>query len=484
MNHDTHEIRQRFSCLSCYFEPSWCYQCAFFDFDNLWYPFSPIHHAWGNTTLKNNKREITGWAMYDWANSAFSVTVVTTFLGPYLAGLADAQGGTVSVFGYPVQGDAFFPFCVSISVVLQVIFLPILGALADYSHLKKRLMLLFAYVGATATIFLFLVQGNLIILGGLLFILANLSFGAAIVFYNAFLPDIASPDTRDTVSSKGFAFGYVGGGVLLLLNMVLFFFMTDSRLAVRISLVSAGVWWLAFTYLFPHQRLVQREPGVGLPAGANYLTHSIKEFIASLKEMMNQYPKTLQYLIAYLVYNDGIQTVITVSTIFAASELGIAPGTLVQVVLMIQFVAALGAILFNQVARRIGTKLTLIINLVIWCGILIYAYTLLYSELQFWILGVSIALVLGSSQALSRSLFSQMIPDNRESAYFGLYEISERGTSWIGPVVFGVAVQLTGSSRVAMLPVISFFVFGIIVLYLTDVRRAIREAGNEVPAVV
>lgn len=422
--------------------------------------------------------------MYDWANSAFSVTVVTTFLGPYLVSLAEAQGGTVNVLGYPVQGEAFFPFCVSISVVLQVIFLPILGAIADYTHLKKRLMLLFAYIGASATILLFLVQGNLIVLGGLLFILANLSFGAAIVFYNAFLPDIASPDQRDAVSSKGFAFGYVGGGVLLLLNMILFYFMRDSGLAVRIALASAGLWWLVFTIFFPQQRLVQRQPAISLPAGANFITHGFKEFIASLKEMFYRYPKTLQYLIAYLVYNDGIQTVIIVSTIFAASELGIEPGTLVQVVLMIQFVAALGAILFNQIATRIGAKLTLLINLVIWCGILIYAYTILYSELQFWVLAGLIALVLGSSQALSRSLFSQMIPQNRESAYFGLYEISERGTSWIGPVVFGLAVQLTGSARVAMLPVIVFFIFGIIVLYLTDVRRAIQEAGNVAPRVV
>jgi UMF1 family MFS transporter len=434
--------------------------------------------------VPNNQQEITSWAMYDWANSAFSVTVVTTFLGPYLANLAEAQGGTVSVLGYPVEGEAFFPFCVSISVVLQVIFLPILGTVADYSPFKKGLMLTFAYIGATATILLFFIQGNLILLGGLLFILANLAFGAALVLYNAFLPDIASPDTRDSVSSKGFAFGYAGGGLLLLLNMILFFFMEDSGLAVRISLASAGLWWLGFTVAFPQRRLIRREPAANLPPGANYLTHSLKEFVASLKEMATQYPKTLQYLIAYLVYNDGIQTVITVSTIFAASELGILPGTLVQVVLMIQFVAALGAILFDQIARRIGTKLTLLINLAIWCGILIYAYAILYSELQFWILAFLIALVLGSSQALSRSLFSQMIPHNRESAYFGLYEISERGTSWIGPVVFGVAVQMTGSSRVAMLPIIAFFLFGIVVLYLTDVRRAIREAGNELPAVV
>jgi UMF1 family MFS transporter len=260
--------------------------------------------------------------------------------------------------------------------------------------------------------------------------------------------------------------------------------MDNLGLAVRLSLASAGVWWLVFTFLFPQKRLVQRPAATTMPPGASYLTHSLKEFWASLREMFTRYPKTLQYLIAYLVYNDGIQTVIAVSTIFAASELAIKANTLVLVVLMVQFVAALGAWLFNQVAKRLGAKLTIIINLVIWAASVVYAYGFLYTEFQFWILGFTTGLVLGSSQALSRSLFSQMIPENRESAYFGLYEISERGTSWIGPIVFGVAVQLTGSSRVAILPVITFFIFGMVVLYFTDVRAAIREAGNEVPQVV
>ncbi len=432
----------------------------------------------------NNKQEIFGWSMYDWANSAFASTVVTTFLGPYLATLARAQGGTVNLLGYAVEADAFYPLCVSISVILQVFFLPILGTLADYTPFKKMLLLFFAYLGASATVLLFFIQGNLVVWGGLLFIIANLSFGAAIVFYNAFLPDIASPDRRDAVSSQGFAFGYIGGGVVLVLNLLLVNFMTDTGLAVRLSLASAGVWWLVFTFLFPQQRLVQRPPVLSMPAGESYLTHSLKEFWASLKEMKQRYPKTLQYLIAYLVYNDGIQTINTVATIFAVSELGMGNQTLVLVILMIQFVAALGAILFNQLAQRIGAKLTIILNLLIWCGTVIYAYAFLQTEFQFWILGFAIAMVLGSSQALSRSLFSQMIPHSRESAYFGLYEISERGTSWIGPIVFGLAVQLTGSARVAILPIIAFFLFGIVVLYFTNVREAIREAGNEVPAVV
>ncbi len=432
----------------------------------------------------NSKREVYGWAMYDWANSAFSATVATTFLGPYLADLAVAQGGMVNVFGFEIEGAAFFPFCVSISVILQVLFLPILGSIADYSNLKKRLMMLFAYSGATATILLFFVTGNLIVLGGILFILANLAFGAAIVFYNAFLPDISGPDERDSVSSMGFAFGYIGGGLLLGLNLLLFWVMEDSSLAVRISLASAGVWWLVFTYIFPQQRLVQREPVHTLPSGESYLSHSLKQLKTTLIEIRNKYPHTLRFLIAYLIYNDGIQTVIVVSTLFAANELGIGTDTLVMVVLMIQFVASLGAWLFNKLAGRVGAKKSILFNLVIWVILLVYTYGFLYTELQFWMIGAVLALILGGSQALSRSLFSQMIPDNRESEYFSFYEISERGTSWIGPLVFGMAVQITGTQRIAILSLIAFFAIGLVLLYTTNVRKAITEAGNELPTVV
>lgn len=432
----------------------------------------------------NNNRQVLGWAMYDWANSAFSATVATTFLGPYLAALANAQGGNVSVLGLQINGAAFFPFCVSTSVILQVLFLPILGSIADYSHLKKQMMLLFAYVGAISTMLLFFVQGHLIVLGGVLFIIANLAFGAAIVFYNAFLPEIAAPDERDTVSSKGFAFGYVGGGLLLGLNLALFSVMADSGLAVRLSLASAGGWWLVFTVLFPHRYLKQRAPARQLPAGESYLSHSLKQLKSTILEIKAKYPHTLRFLIAYLIYNDGIQTVIVVSTLFAGDELGLPTDTLVQIVLMIQFVASAGAYLFNLLAGRVGAKKTIMLNLLIWVVLLVYTYGFLHTGGQFWALGAVLALILGGSQALSRSLFSQMIPANRESEYFSFYEISERGTSWIGPLVFGLAVQLTGAQRVAILTLIAFFVVGLVLLYFTNVRRAIEESGNQLPRVI
>jgi UMF1 family MFS transporter len=439
-----------------------------------------------NPKSAGKRREVFGWGMYDWANSAFSTIVVTTLLGPYLAALIEANGGTINFLGYSIKPAEFYPYCVGISVFLQVLFLPILGAIADYSHLKKRLMLTFAYIGAIATILLFLVTSDLILLGGLLFIIANLSFGAALVLYNAFLNDIARPDERDTVSSQGFALGYIGGGLALLLSAILLYVAPKEAQGqvVRLSLAGAGLWWLIFTVLFPQRFLVQRAPVHNLPPGENYFSHGVRQFINTLRELVVKYPITLRYLLAYLIYNDGIQTINTVATTFAAIELGLSTSTLVQVVLMIQFIAALGAMFFNYLAGKIGAKKAIMISLVIWSGLLIYAYGFLYTALQFWILGAVLALVLGGSQALSRSLFSQMIPKNKESEYFSLYEISERGTSWLGPIAFGLAVGITGNQRVSMVMLIVFFVVGLVLLYLTDVKKAIVEAGNELPAVV
>ena len=212
----------------------------------------------GTEAVIDDKREIFGWAMYDWANSAFSTTVGTVFLGPYVASLArsaaEASGAsTVSFLGIPVAPDSFLPYCISFSVGMQVLFLPILGAIADYSHLRKQMMRLFATIGAIATILLFLVTSELWWLGGVLFIIANLTFGAAIVFYNAYLPDIASEEKRDGVSSYGWAMGYLGGGILLALNLAFYLFSdkigVPSDLAVRINLASAGIWWLGFSFI-------------------------------------------------------------------------------------------------------------------------------------------------------------------------------------------------------------------------------------------
>jgi len=435
-----------------------------------------------------SRREQIGWYFYDWANSAFSTTVITVFLGPYLTSVtqnaADASG-YVYPLGIPVFADAFFPYLVSLSVVLQVFFLPVLGAIADFSRAKKPLMGIFAYIGAFATLGMFFLQGQNYWLGGLLFLLANLSFGASIVFYNAFLPEISSPEDRDRVSSQGWAMGYLGGGLLLVLNLIFYLqheaFGVSEGLAVRICLASAGVWWAIFT-LIPLVRLQPRQPQKQLPAGERFISIGFKQLRHTLRELP-RYPHTLLFLIAYLLYNDGIQTVISLSSQFGSAELQLDQQTLITAILMVQFVAFFGALAFGYLANWIGTKRAIVLSLVIWTGTVYASYALIQpnSPLQFYLLAAAIAIVLGGSQALSRSVFSLMIPKGQEAEYFSLYEVSERGTSWLGPLVFGLALQFTGSYRVAIFSIVILFVLGLIVLTQVNIRRAIVEAGNEAP---
>lgn len=443
--------------------------------------------------LVNDKREIFGWAMYDWANSAFSTTVGTVFLGPYIASLAaDAAksfpDGMARLGFIPIAPDSFIPYCVSISVVLQVLFLPILGAIADYSHLRKRMMQIFATIGAVMTILLFLVSGDLWWLGGLFFILANLAFGASIVFYNSYLPDIASEDQRDRVSSFGWAMGYLGDGLLLALNLAFYTFRDKlgipTGLAIRLNLASAGVWWLGFSF-FTWARLHPRHARRPLPTGETYTSIGFKQLGRTIQEVRH-FPETLKFLGSFFLYNDGIQTVIAVSSTFAAAPLlrgglELDLTTLTQVILIIQFTAFFGALFWGRLALWVGAKKAIIISLVIWSAVVIYAYTGLKGDnraFEFMLLGVVIALVLGGSQAISRSLFAQMIPTGREAEFYSFYEISDRGTSWIGPLLFGLMNQIFGSLRPAILSLIFFFVIGLITLPMVNEKKAIQDVKD------
>ena len=432
------------------------------------------------------RREQVGWYFYDWANSPFATTVVTVFLGPYLTSVAKSAAdgaGFVHPFGIPIHAGAFFPYVVSLSVFLQVFLLPVLGAVADYAQKKKQMLALFALVGAVATVGLYFVSDGRYLLGGALFLIANVSFGASIVIYNAFLPDIAAVEERDAVSSRGWALGYLGGGLLLALNLWLFAaaprLSLDVGDAVRINLASAGAWWALFT-MIPLLLLTNRRPTRAMPAGERYLTVGFRQLGRTLRDA-RRYPHTLLFLAAYLIYNDGIQTVITMASVFGQEELHLPIATLTTVILMVQFVAFVGALGFERVARLLGAKRAIALSLVIWGGTVAYAWGLLQTTREFYGLAAVIAIVLGGSQALSRSVFSLMIPRGQEAEYFSLYEVSERGTSWLGPLLFGLALQLTGSYRIAILSLVVFFVAGLALLASVDVRRAALESGNKPP---
>ncbi|PYS86093.1 MAG: MFS transporter [Acidobacteria bacterium] len=442
--------------------------------------------------IKNDRKEIFGWMLYDWANSAFFTTTIGVLIGPYLLGLAQKAVGDDGVIldltMFKVTPKGLPAFCTAVSVISMVVVLPILGAIADYTHLKKHLMAIFCYAGVVAGALLFFVTESYIACS-LLFIASSMFFAASNVFYNAYLIDITTEDQRDKVSSYGYGLGYISGFVMLVLNLI---FISNAESlgfttggAVRVCFLAAALWWgvfAAITFLL----LKTRSAIKSVPDRKNIVSVGFTELWQTLKEL-NRLRYTKLFLIAYLFYNDGIQTVILQSSVFISYELFTSKGSetdnsfLLIIFAIAQISAAAGAFIFERIARLIGGKRTIILSLFVWCAIVIYAYGFFSTKIEAYFMGAMIGMVLGSAQALSRSLYSQMIPVGRESSFFGLYEISEKGTSWMGQLMFTIIVGATGSFRQAILGLIVFFVIGSVILLFTDTTRAIHEAGNLTP---
>lgn len=457
--------------------------------------------------LPPSRREQRGWYMYDWANSAFPTTVLTVFLGPYLSSVskaamlakcgltgADAEtahgvaclaDGRLSFLGIPIYHASVFPYAVSLATVLQVITLPIAGAIADQSSRKRLMLAILAYLGAVATVALYFLSGTNWQWGVWMFLIANLAFGMSIVVYHSYLPEISTPDQRDRVSSVGWAVGYLGGGLLLVANLVFYSLAKGEEAttrAVRLSLASAGVWWALFT-IIPLLTLRRRRPRLERPPlrGASVLTEPFRQLGRTLQGI-RLLPQTLLFLVAYLLYNDGIQGVISLSAQFGAEELKLDQGILIQAILVVQFVAFGGALLLGKLAQRFGPVKVLMASLVLWSMVVLLGFVIPAGQpLWFFVMGSAIGLVMGGSQALSRSLFSHFIPPGKEGEYYGFYEISDKGTSWLSPLFFGLALHFTHSYRIAIVSLIVFFVFGLVLLARVRFREGIVEAGNSPP---
>ncbi|MEV5988251.1 MFS transporter [Streptomyces sp. NPDC052051] len=431
------------------------------------------------------RREQRGWYFYDWACSVYSTSVLTVFLGPYLTSVAKSAAdadGYVHPLGLPVRAGSFFAYCVSASIVVAIVVMPLAGAAADRGGRKKPLLAVSAYLGAAATTGMFFLDGDRYLLGGLLLIVANASVGVSMVVYNSYLPQIATPEERDAVSSRGWAFGYAAGALVLIANLVLFTahdsFGVSESTSVRICLASAGVWWGAFT-LVPLRRL--RDRRTPPTAATTPSVHGWRQLAATVRGMRDK-PLTLSFLLAYLVYNDGIQTVISQASVYGSEELGLSQSTLIVSVLLVQVLAVGGALGMGRLARAYGAKRTILGSLIAWTVTLAAAYFLPAGvPAGFFVLAIGIGLVLGGSQALSRSLFSHLVPPGKEAEYFSAYEMSDRGMSWLGPLLFGLTYQLTGSYRDAIISLVAFFAIGFVLLARVPLRQAIRDAGNPVP---
>ncbi|MFB7198766.1 MFS transporter [Streptomyces sp. NPDC056121] len=431
------------------------------------------------------RREQRGWYFYDWACSVYSTSVLTVFLGPYLTAVAKSAAdadGFVHPLGIPVRAGAFFAYAVSASVIVSILVMPLAGAAADRTGRKKPLLAVSAYLGAAATAGMFFLDGDRYLLGGFLLVVANASLAVSMVLYNSYLPQIAPPEERDAVSSRGWAFGYASGALVLVANLVLYSghdsFGVSESTAVRICLASAGVWWGAFT-LVPLRRLRDRRTA---PAGDGAATVPGWRQLASTVRDMRRRPLTLSFLLAYLVYNDGIQTVISQASVYGSEELGLDESTLIVAVLLVQVLAVAGALAMGRLARTYGAKNTILGSLIAWTVTIGAGYFLPSgAPVWFFALAAGIGLVLGGTQALSRSLFSHLVPAGKEAEYYSAYEMSDRGMSWLGPLVFGLAYQLTGSYRDAIVSLVAFFMIGFVLLARVPVRQAVRDAGNPVP---
>jgi len=444
------------------------------------------------------RREQKAWYWYDWANSAFVTTTAAVLFAPYLTSVAEkAACGFVTdedkgqkcttdlhVLGLDVSAGSLVFYIVTVSTILSAIILPIVGAVADRSSSKPRLLGGFAWSGSLMAALMFFVAGENWHLGALLLLLATLCLGASLVVYDSILVEIADPDERDKVSSRGWALGYLGGGLLLAANFVLLTVMSDNtEMAVRLSLLSAGVWWAAFT-IIPVRGIRSRPPVNPVAESGGLVTASFGQLWHTLKDLRG-YPVTLTFLLAYLFYNDGIQTVIYAASVYGEKQLGFEKSTVLMAFLVVQFVGIAGALGFARVAARAGAYKVILVGLFIWLAVVVAGWLTPADNLPlFLLLAVAIGVVLGGTQALSRSFYSHLIPRGREAEYFSLYHACERGTSWIGTLIFGLVHQWTDSYRPALLALMVLFVLGILLLVRVDPQRGIREAGNELPQVV
>lgn len=424
----------------------------------------------------SNKPQL-GWCLYDWANSAFATVILAAVLPVYFASLVPARGADLFWSSQPVPATAFWGYLVSFSMALVAIVAPGLGNLADRHGWRLRLLTIFCLLGSLATCGLFFAGPGQYLMAAGLFILGNIGFAAGNIFYNAYLPDLAAGHEADKLSARGFALGYIGGGLVLLVVFLMIqqhalLGLPDKGIATRLGFLLTGAWWLGFS--LPAFIWLKDVP---VTRGSSHALKTPRDYLRTFADL-RRYRDLSRFLFAFLLYNDGIQTIIAVSAIFAREELELGTGTILGCFLMIQFVAMPGALLFSRLAGRFNTKHAVVISLILFTVITVYA-SIMQKAIEFWILGFAVAIVLGGSQALSRSLFSSLVPKARSAEFFGFYAISSKFASILGPLCFALIIQITGSNRLAILTLAFFFVTGILLLIGVDIERGVIQKESE-----
>ena len=420
-----------------------------------------------------HRPEFRAWAMYDWANSPFQSTIITAVFPLFFADVAAA--------GLPAAvATARFAWTTTIAVTITAVIGPFLGAMADYRAVKKKMLAVCIVIGVVATAMMVFIDRGEWRFAATLFLVSNVAIAASFVFYDSLLPHIASHEEMDRVSTSGYAVGYLGGGIVLAVNLAWIlapatFGLPDTISAIKLSFLSVAVWWLVFSVpLFlrvpePARRLETDERG-----NENALLVGFMRVRETFRDLRG-YRHAFLMLVAFLLYNDGIQTIIRMASIYGA-EVGIDRNAQIAAFVLVQFVGIPFSFLFGAFADRIGAKRAIFLSLTVYVGISVLGYVMT-SAWQFFALAFLVGTVQGGSQALSRSLFARMIPPHKSSEFFGFFSVFEKFAGIFGPAMFAAAVTLTGSSRPAVLSVIFFFVAGAIVLTRVDVAEGERQVA-------
>ncbi|WP_188456581.1 MFS transporter [Virgibacillus oceani] len=417
----------------------------------------------------DKKKTVFSWMLYDFGNSAFATVIMAAVLPIFYSNVAAANlDDTVAT--------SYWGYSQSIAVLIVAVLAPFLGAISDFSAAKKKFLRFFAFMGIIASILLAFVGEGDYLFASLLVIIGTIGFSSANIFYDAFLPEIAAEKDIDKISSNGFAFGYIGGGILLAIDILLIlkydmFGIPNSTAASQISFATVGVWWLIFS--LPLLKNIKEEKRVRQKRDNSYIKIGYTRVSATFKEL-RQYKQLLIFLLAFWMYNDGISTIIKMATIYG-TEIGLEQNSLIVALLITQFVGIPCTFFFGWLAKKITAKKALTISLYVYVGIVILGY-FMTTATHFYLLAICVGFVQGGAQSLSRSIYGRMVPANKHAEFFGFYGISSKFAAIFGPFLFGLVGQLTGSSRLGIISLVIFFIIGIILLRFVNIEKGMADA--------
>ncbi len=419
--------------------------------------------------MEMKKKTTLSWVLYDFGNSAFATTIMAAVLPVFYYDVA-AVGVDENL------AASFWGYSQSIAVLIVAILAPILGAISDYSAAKKKFLRFFAYMGMLASILLAFVGEGDYLFASFLLIIGTIGFSGGNVFYDAFLPEIAEEQEIDKVSSAGFAWGYIGGGILLAINILMilkfdWFGLPNATVASQVSFASVGLWWFLFS--LPLFRNIKEEKKKVVKREKSYAAIGFSRVASTFKDLKH-YKQLLLFLLAFWMYNDGISTIIKMATIYGR-DIGIDGNSLIAALLITQFVGIPFTFFFGWLAKKISAKKALTLSLYVYMGIVVLGY-FMTSAIHFYLLAICVGMVQGGAQSLSRSIFGRMVPDNKHAEFFGFYGISSKFAAIFGPFLFAFVGQLTGSSRLGIISLVIFFIGGIILLKFVNIEKGMEDA--------